>query len=88
MSNSWHKQIGLVICTLICVMLLSGCRQAEYPKPYAYFRIDLPEATYSSVDFDKKLQFDLSDYAVLRNSDEESGNYDIWRNIEIGRAHV
>lgn len=47
-----HKRTTpLLACALLLVCTLSACRHDGYtPKPYAYLRLDMPEASYARFD--------------------------------------
>lgn len=73
-----------LIATLICAIVLVACNeQSTYmPKPRGYFRIDLPEKSYSKVDTIERYSFECPSYAYTTN-DPYSPNEKNWVNIEM-----
>ena len=67
---------------LLILLIISGCREQSIPKPYGYFRIDLPEFKYVNKNFENIFEYEQSLYGTLNLSTEKSDNYDIWRNID------
>ena len=60
-----------VIIALVLCLGLVGCGQRFVPKPYGYFRVDLPEATYQAFrDSDYPYAFDYSSLAEIRPKQE------------------
>lgn len=56
-----------VIAILFCLFTftLSGCKKNYYPKPYGYFRVDLPEHGYMKIDSILPFQFEMSNIADI-----------------------
>lgn len=51
---------------LVSLLFLASCRKDYVPKPYAYFRIDLPEKVYKSFNPENcPYSFDLPNYALV-----------------------
>jgi len=50
---------------IICLFVLISCGEKPTPKPYEYFRIDLPEHSYRHIDSLKDMNFDISKYAKI-----------------------
>jgi len=63
------------------VSALASCshRQQPVPKPRGYFRIDLPEKTYSKTQIDCPFSFETPDYTVLVPKGKET----CWYNLEF-----
>ena len=72
------KFIYLIITTLAAATMLS-CSQST-PKPYGYFRIDLPPNSYRVLDKDYPYTFDISTLAIDSAISHKNGEY--WMNIE------
>ena len=76
----------IVILTIITILggVLYSCGEGErpLPKPKGYFRIDLPEKNYVSVDTIEKYAFEVPSYAVL-TGDPFSPQEKNWINVEV-----
>lgn len=67
---------------LSCIALLAGCKDNPQPKPYAYFRIDLPPYSYHQVDSLGPYTTEISDIATPMHSDARwSTPEDTWINV-------
>ena len=75
-----RNKILCIVVLIVCC--LQRCRESAIPKPYGYFRIDLPQAQYTESNFENLFMYDKSVYGVITPSNEQSDNYDIWRNID------
>ena len=75
-----RNKILCIVVLIVCC--LQSCRESAIPKPYGYFRIDLPQAQYTESNFENLFMYDKSVYGVITPSNEQSDNYDIWRNID------
>lgn len=77
------KRLKALAIVLLCPLAtgLSGCGGESTPLPYGYYRIDLPEATYSHFDATGyPYSFLLSDQAVVE-PDQEPDAERYWINI-------
>jgi gliding motility-associated lipoprotein GldD len=82
-----QRKINLLIIPALLI-IISGCREVDIPKPRGYFRIALPERKY--VPFDEKMakknnlpfSFEYPAYGHLTFS-QEKGNQPGWFNIEF-----
>ena len=73
----------LLVALLIACIAMSCDRQSGYlPKPRGYFRIDLPEKTYTKVDTIERYSFDCPQYALV-TPDPYSPDEKNWVNIEM-----
>lgn len=73
--------LGLSFGLFLMLMACScGRRQAETPKPVAYFRIDLPEHSYRQVDTTLPFTFEQSEAAQLSIRPQKDGSY--WVDID------
>lgn len=73
--------LGLSFGLFLMLMACScGRRQAETPKPVAYFRIDLPEHNYRQVDTTLPFTFEQSEAAQLSIRPQKDGSY--WVDID------
>lgn len=72
--------LGLSFGLILLLMVCSCRRQAETPKPVAYFRIDLPEHSYRQVDTTLPFVFEQSNAAQLSIRPQQNGSY--WVDID------
>ena len=72
--------LGLSFGLILLLMVCSCRRQAETPKPVAYFRIDLPEHSYQQVDTTLPFVFEQSEAAQLSIRPQKDGSY--WVDID------
>ena len=73
----------LLVALAIAIIAISCNREPNYlPKPRGYFRIDLPEKTYTKVDTIERYSFECPDYALL-TYDRYSPDEKNWINIEL-----
>ena len=65
-----------VYILLIVIGLLHSCGKASFPKPYGYYRVDLPPHSYRLVDtLNLPYTFEMPKNAVLANSESKEGKY-------------
>jgi len=76
----------LIIISLSVIFLFS-CGKRVNPKPYEYFRIDLPEHEYSKAE-QKEYSFEMSKYAKFSPYDGKSEGVNIDYNFINGRIHL
>ena len=70
---------------IILSLLLISCGGNYSPRPYGYFRVDLPEPTYRMIDtLNLPYRFELSSYAVLKYREEPNEKF--W--IDITYPHL
>ncbi len=63
-------------------LLVSSCKESYTPKPYGYFRIQLPEKKYARVGNDLPYSFELPSYAKIEiDSKKNAEKY--WINIQF-----
>ena len=74
----------VLIATLVIVLIAISCDNNDnyLPKPRGYFRIDLPEKSYSKVDTIERYSFECPDYALI-TPDPYSPDEKNWVNIEM-----
>lgn len=75
MKSASRLVLGLSFGLLLLSMVCSCHRQAETPKPVAYFRIDLPEHSYRQVDTTLPFAFEQSEAAQLSIRPQKDGSY-------------
>ena len=71
METRRMRRIRVYITALAAILLQAGCSQPPMPRPYAYFRIDLPEHAYTRCDVFSHCEFDMSAYAVANRREEQ-----------------
>ena len=78
-----NKLIAL-IATLIVALIAVSCNSdpGYLPKPRGYFRIDLPEKSYVTVDTLERYSFECPSYALV-TPDPYSPDEKNWVNIEM-----
>jgi len=83
--------------SLIFSLFLFSCSQTPVPKPYGYFRIDLPQHVYRPLGdtLDLPYTFDLPLYATIENSNIDMlaqknliTNGEEWINIEFPKLNA
>lgn len=62
-----------------CILALVGCGKAPTPRPYGYFRIELPKAEYTVDDSNRSYRFERSVYAQPQEIKNESEGK--WMNL-------
>jgi gliding motility-associated lipoprotein GldD len=61
---------------VIIALLFNSCGKATVPRPYGYFRVDLPPHTYRKVDtLNLPYKFELSKNAVLVSREVKGENF-------------
>lgn len=78
------NNIILLIAAMICATSIISCdNETNYmPKPRGYFRIDLPEKSYSPIDTIERYSFECPGYAFTTH-DPYSPNEKNWINVEM-----
>lgn len=74
MKSASRLVLGLSFGLILLLMVCSCRRQAETPKPVAYFRIDLPEHNYRQVDTTLPFVFEQSEAAQLSIRPQQDGS--------------
>lgn len=69
-------------CLSACIFLFFGCGSDSIPKPYGYYRIDLPEKQYQELDTVFPYRFSYPVYGVIV-ADKGKGDEKYWINIEF-----
>ena len=73
----------LIVALAIAIVAVSCDSEPSYlPKPRGFFRIDLPEKSYTRVDTIERYSFECPDYAIL-TYDRYSPDEKNWINIEM-----
>ncbi len=68
----------IYLILLVTSLLFVACKEHTSPRPYSYFRIDLPENEYENYDVEgKAYQFEKSIYSTIIDKDSEN-NEQVW----------
>ena len=78
------NKLSILLAALAIAIIAVSCddNDSYLPKPRGYFRIDLPEKSYSRVDTIEKYSFECPDYAHL-TYDIYSPDEKNWVNVEM-----
>ena len=78
------NRLSILLLALAVTFIAISCeRENNYlPKPRGYFRIDLPEKSYTKVDTIERYSFDCPQYALI-TPDFYSPDEKNWINIEM-----
>ena len=78
------NKLSILFVALAIAFVANSCDDNDnyLPKPRGYFRIDLPEKSYTRVDTIEKYSFQYPEYAFI-TPDPYSPNEKNWVNIEL-----
>ena len=78
------NKLSILFVALAIVFVANSCDDNDnyLPKPRGYFRIDLPEKSYSKVDTIERYSFECPDYAQI-TYDRYSPDEKNWINVEM-----
>lgn len=82
-----------VVALMLITFLMAGCgnKQKPTPKPRGYFRIDLPEKSYTPLDIDCPYSFEYPSYSTIVRDPGKVGK-PCWINIHFpdfdGNIHI
>ncbi len=76
------NRIILLFVALACLAVSCDDEGTYLPKPRGYFRIDLPEKSYTRVDTIERYSFECPDYAQITPDPYSPGEKN-WVNIEM-----
>lgn len=66
------RKSKVILCLLLCLFILIGCKQRYVPKPRGYYRISIPDTSYQAFPYPNyPYSFDLSSNAVAKPLNEE-----------------
>jgi gliding motility-associated lipoprotein GldD len=87
--------LSIVILLLTTSLFFSSCNNEEdsfIPKPYGYFRIELPKPSYTKLEGDFPYSFEHSKYAkVTQNTSQNAEKYWItlkYEPISVAEIHI
>lgn len=73
-----NKHICFLIIIIVGILLLSSCnKQKSSPKPYVYFRIDMPTKEYQEYHGDCPFSFEYPQYSIIFEDSTEN----CWMNL-------
>lgn len=72
------------VLSSLCIVL-AACRGEAVPKPRGYFRVDLPEHSYSKFDSECDISMDVPNYAKVEIFKDRISEDSCWFNIQIPR---
>lgn len=85
------NKIHYIFTLMIMLVFLQACNEQYTPRPRGYFRIDLPEHEYASLDSSFPYAFAYPVYAQL-NPDPFAPEEPYWLNVDFpdfkGRIHL
>lgn len=82
-------RVFVIALCLASSLLGSSCfhkKEAPAPKPMGYFRIDLPEHKYHSMDTTVPFTFELSKYAEMSVNRKPDGSY--WMDVDYPKFNA
>lgn len=88
MIHPFKKTISLLLC-LTTIVLCTSCfhkKEAPTPKPMGYFRIDLPEHSYRSLDTTVPFTFEMSEQADLSLKRNPDGS--CWMDVDYPKFNA
>lgn len=68
-------------------LLIAGCTKSYTPKPYGYFRIDLPKKEYAYTTAELPYRFEIPTYAFIVE-DKDRGAEKYWVNVQFPKFNA
>ncbi len=85
------NRFSSIMLIFLASLLINACNETYTPKPRGYFRIDLPDHSYSLFSGDFPYSFEYPDYAEI-GADPYAPDQPYWLNIDFpdfeGRIHL
>lgn len=75
--RTWKKINSVLVAALVVLSILSCNDESVSPRPFGYFRIDLPESNYTDLLIDCPYSFEYSDQAIIQMKEDNN----CWVNI-------
>ncbi len=85
-SKNAYTSLASILFALGIFLFINSCDNNYVPKPRGYFRIDIPEKNYISLDTNFPYKFEYPDYAEI-HPDKHSPNEPFWINLEFSQFH-
>jgi gliding motility-associated lipoprotein GldD len=79
------KRFMTIVLVILCII---SCGKKPQPKPYEYFRIELPAHLYKEIDTIKEYIFEISKYAEITPYYGETKGLNIDYPTLNGRIHI
>lgn len=73
---------------ILVLAVFASCSEPPVPKPKGYFRIEIPEQAFDSVEVDCGLAFEKSKYSKLEKVESESSGHACWFNLYYPRYNA
>lgn len=70
-----HSLPKAILLFCLLTFIFAGCKKNYYPKPYGYFRVDLPDHAYNKIDTVLPYFFEISDIADIHIKKEKQEKY-------------
>ena len=77
MINHYNRYLFALL-----LLLVISCTKTYTPKPYGYFRIDLPKKEYAKITNELPYKFEIPSYAKLVD-DKDVGAEKYWVNVQF-----
>jgi gliding motility-associated lipoprotein GldD len=82
-----NKKATCFVLLILTVILFANCGRKSVPKPYGYFRVDLPAPDYRRIDtLSLPYAFELNKIAVIVNQEKEGEKY--WIDINYPQLNA
>jgi len=75
MRKRMHSLPKAILLFCLLTFIFAGCKKNYYPKPYGYFRVDLPDHAYNKIDTVLPYFFEISDIADIHIKKEKQEKY-------------
>jgi gliding motility-associated lipoprotein GldD len=82
----YFVRISKIFIILCCSLVVFSCRKVEMPLPYGYFRVDLPQQTYSPIVAELPFKFDISSAAEVIKHQNKGEEY--WVDIKYPKLNA
>ena len=79
--------IWVIMTLLATLFIVASCGNQSIPKPYGYFRLDLPQKHYIKKDFQCPFTFEIPTYSRLELHHPDDP-HPCWFNISFPRFHA
>lgn len=67
-----------LLLSLLCIVVATGCRERATPRPYGYFRVDLPPHAYTQAPLDKECPYRFEMPVSAQLLPRHEGNEKYW----------
>lgn len=82
MTSKLSKPLSFVFYCILIIIMVTSCRDNATPRPYGYFRIDLPAKEYALYKSDCSFSFEYPVYGNIVPYEGENAE-PCWMNIEF-----